>query len=67
MRVVGKSQNRTEPNRTYENYRTSPTEPTEIDGQLRLSIPGFRAVTDLHLGFINIIIINHYYYYHYYY
>ena len=33
------------------------TEPTEIDGQLRLSIPGFSAVTDSHLGVINIIII----------
>ena len=55
--VVGKSQNRTKPNRTYGNYRTSPVEPTEIDGQLRLSIPGFSAVTDSHFGVINIIII----------
>ena len=48
--VVGKSQNRTKPNRTYGNYRTSPTEPTEIDEQLRLPIPGFSANTDSHLG-----------------
>ena len=61
--VVGKSQNRTKPNRTYGNYRTSPTEPTENDGQLRLSIPGFNAVTESHLGVINSIVINHYYYY----
>ena len=57
--VVGKSQNRTKPNRTYGNYRTSLTEPTEIAGQLRLSIPSFSAVTNSH-----IIIINHYYYYY---
>ena len=48
--VVDKSQNRTKPNWTYGNYRTCPTEPTEIDGQLRLPIPGFSADTDSHIG-----------------
>ena len=43
--IVGKSHNRTEPNRTYGNYRTNPNESMQIDGQWRWSIPGFSAVT----------------------
>ena len=47
----------TEPYPTYGNYRTNPTEPTEIDGQLRLSIPDFSADSDSHHVVINIIAV----------
>ena len=44
--VVGKSCNRTGPDRSAGNYRSSPT---ENYGQLRIPIPGFSADTGSHL------------------
>ena len=50
--AVYKTCNRTKPNRTYGNYRTYPTEPTEIIehpdrtyGNNDLSIPGINCIT----------------------